>query len=455
VIGGRRKALLTTALAVLAGLVGLRAVAVDEASRVVRQGDPPYGGSISRAVADRVRPDSSGLSRLFATRRRAVLAHDRTAWLSSIDPRSTAFRARQEAIFDNLAEVPLADWTYQVLDDGSQAPADPAGSAAGPTRSVKVRTGYQVRGLDSVPSTTEQVFTVVRRSDRWLLADDGNRTSVEQPWDFGPVRVVRGDHVLVMGTARRSTLRHFTHLGDQAVTKVSSVWGTSWPRRAVLLVPRTQAEFGRLLRRSPDGLGQVAAVTTGDIGPSEQSPAGTTGAAGNDRIVLNPAAFGRLASLGQRVVITHEMTHVAVRQSTAGPVPIWLSEGFADYVAYLGSGVSRQVAAGDLLSLVRRGKGPQRLPEEADFDPTRTDIAPAYSGAWLACSLIAESEGQAVLVAVYRRAAGARAGYSAADPDPDQALASALLAEAHTDQSSFTRRWLVHLGDLAGAGPAR
>lgn len=447
-------ALVIAVLAVLAGSFGLRAVAVDQSSRPVGRVDPPDGGSLARAAADHVQPDTSELDRLFAVRRRAVLAHDRAAWLSSIDPRSTTFRARQQVVFDNLAGVPFADWTYQVLDDGPSTRTVSTGRPADPTRLVTVRTGYQVRGFDSAPSTSEQVFTVVRRSDRWLLWDGGGRASAEQPWDFGPVRVVRGSRVLVIGTARLDTLRHFATLGDQAVSRVSSVWGARWPRRAVLVVPRTQTEFGRLLRRSSDGLGQVAAVTTGDLGGSDQSPPdGTSGAEGNDRVVLNPAAFGRLAALGQRVVITHEMTHVAVRQSTAGPVPIWLSEGFADYVAYLGSGVRRQVAAGDLLTLVRRGKGPRRLPAEAEFDPTRTDIAPAYSGAWLACSLIAESEGQAALVAVYRRAAGTRAGYSTTDPDP--ALAAALLAETHSDQPSFTRRWLAHLRDLAGAGPAR
>ena len=77
-------------------------------------------------------------------------------------------------------------------------------------------------------------------------------------------------------------------------------------------------------------------------------------------MVINPAAFARLGTTGRRVVLTHEMTHVAVRQTTTSAVAIWLSEGFADYVAYSGTGVSRRVGAGDLLAQVRAGHGPTR-----------------------------------------------------------------------------------------------
>ncbi len=446
-LGGRRATLAALALTLLVALAGIRAVAVDRTSEPARPTGVPGGGQVAptRTTA-RAQPDSSALGRLFAARRQAVLRQDRTAWLTTIDPRSVAFRARQAAVFDNLTAVPFADWTYQVLDDQPKPPAGRGYRSTDPTRLVRVSAGYRVRGFDGAPSTVEQVFTVVQRSGRWFLSAEDDRDSAEQPWDFGPVRVVRGDHVLVLGTAGTDALRRFAEQGDRAVTRVSSVWGNRWPERAVLVVPRTQAEFGRLLDRPTNGLGQVAAVTTGDLGGPER-PVAAAGAVGNDRIVLNPVAFNRLAPLGQRVVITHEMTHVAVRQSTAQPVPIWFSEGFADYLAYLDAGVSPQVAAGDLLALVRRGEGPKKLPGEADFDPTKTAIAPAYSGAWLACLSIAESEGQAGLVALYRRAAGGPG--QDVRTTPAQALEAAFRAELGTGVAAFTRRWRGYLRDLA------
>jgi hypothetical protein len=143
------------------------------------------------------------------------------------------------------------------------------------------------------------------------------------------------------------------------------------------------------------------------------------------------------------------MTHVAVRQSTTSAVPVWLSEGFADFVGYSGTGVTRRVGAGDLLVQVRAGHGPTRLPTADDFDPTRTTIAPSYSAAWLACSLIADTYGVTKLVALYRRAATAPAG--AAAPDPDAQLEAAFPPVLGTTLSAFTRQWLRYVDRLAAS----
>jgi hypothetical protein len=237
----------------------------------------------------------------------------------------------------------------------------------------------------------------------------------------------------------------YADAGDAAVDRVTGVWGTGWRRRAVLVVPRSQAEFGRLLLRAPDGLGQVAAVTTGELGADD----GGTGAAGNDRVVLNPAAFARLGALGRQVVLTHEMTHVAVRSSTSAAVPIWLSEGFADFVGYRGTGVSRATGAADLLAQVRDGHPVTDLPTADDFDPTRTTIAPAYSKAWLACLLVADQHGTRKLVALYR--AAARPGPTGAVDDPDARLAAAFPAVLGVSQAAFTASWRHAVSDLAGS----
>jgi hypothetical protein len=117
--------------------------------------------------------------------------------------------------------------------------------------------------------------------------------------------------------------------------------------------------------------------------------------------VVNPSAWRTLGSLGRRVVLAHEITHLATRAITVDDVPIWLSEGFADYVAYQAVDVPTNVVAGDVLSDVRKGKAPKNLPEDADFDAARGDIAAAYEGAWLACRMIAERYGQKKLIALY------------------------------------------------------
>lgn len=160
-------------------------------------------------------------------------------------------------------------------------------------------------------------------------------------------------------------------------------------------------------------------------------------------MVINPDAFSRLGVVGRRVVLTHEMTHVAVRSSTLPAVPIWLSEGFADYVGYQGVGLGRRTVAADVLALTRQGEGFTELPSAQDFDPTQTTIAPAYSAAWLACSLIADRYGQPALVKFYRTAATSDAD------DPEAAVSKAFASVLQTSESAFTQTWLDYLTELA------
>jgi len=405
----------------------------------------PDGGKQSRERA---------LTALLAVRSRAVMRGDARGWLSTVDRSATAFRARQAEVFENLRDVPLAQWSYRYV---GVAPALPSARRRelGPSAWVaRVLVGHRIRGFDTATSYSEQFLTVVHRRGGWVLAADDDGDGAPQPWDLGRVRVERGRHVLVLGTAPTRSLRGFAVEADRAVEQVSQVWGNQWPRRAVLVVPRTQTEFGRLLLRDRKGLGQVAAVTTGDLGlaPGDRvaSSAGGTSNGGrlarNDRVVLNPAAFDRLAATGRRVVLTHEVTHVAVRSSTSSAVPIWLSEGFADYVGYRGSGVGRRTAAADVLALVRQGRGPTSLPTAADFDPTRATIAPSYSSALLACDLLVDTYGEQGLVRLYRAATERTPN---GGPDPQARLASAFPRALGTSQQRFTADWRQHLSRLA------
>ena len=389
-----------------------------------------------RATPDADQRRVSALQALLAARSRAVLGADKRAWLATIDPQATAFRQRQAQVFDNLRSVPFSDFSYEF--DGVAGPLSTARRRQlGPTAWVaRVVADYRIQGYDRSPSQTEQYLTSVQRAGHWYLTADTGGATDPQLWDLGRVGVVRGAHVLVIGTADASTLRSYVAQGDAAIERVTRVWGENWPRRAVLVVPSTQEQMGQLLKRA-DGLDQIAAVTVGELSSDG------SGAAGSDRVVINPSAFARLGVTGRRVVLTHELTHVAVRGSTPAAVPIWLSEGFADYVGYQGVDLGRRTVAADELALVRQGEGFTRLPVVDDFDPSRTTIAPAYSAAWLACSLIADRYGQQALVRLYRTTATSR------DNDPDRALSQAFHTVLGTSQAAFTKSWLAYMSQLA------
>jgi hypothetical protein len=231
------------------------------------------------------------------------------------------------------------------------------------------------------------------------------------------------------------------------------VWGPGWSSHVVLLTPATAAQFAALLgRRGDQGLDQVAAVTVGS------TVSGTR--AGGDRVVINPSTFGALQPDGRRVVITHELTHVAIRSSTTRPAPLWLSEGMADYVGYLGLGLPRSRVAAPWLAEVRAGTSPRRLPSDADFDPARTRIAPAYAAAWLACSRLADRYGQARLIAFYRAVAGAGAqagsppGAASARsgaPGPAAAADRAFGSVLGTTEQAFVASWASYAARLAAS----
>ncbi len=442
-------ALVVVALVVTA-VVGLLSRRPGSGSPVPSPAASPTPTPTPTSGLDREQQQLDALTAVLAARRSAVLHHDRAAWIATVDPDSPRFRDEQATVFDNLSQVPFSDWSYQYVGRAPDLSAERVRELDGEVWVARVLAGYRLRGFDTSTSFAEQDLTVVRRGRSWFIASTSDGGTAPQPWDLGRVQVVRGDHVLVLGTATRAALRQYADAGDRAVGRVSDVWGTSWSRRAVLVAPRTQHEFGRLLLRDDTGLDQVAAVTTGDLSSELASGSASGGQrAGNDRVVINPAAFARLGATGRRVVLTHEMTHVAVRQSTTSAVPIWLSEGFADFVGYSGTGVSRRVGAGDLLVQVRAGHGPTRLPTADDFDPTRTTIAPSYSASWLACSLIADTYGTDRLVALYRRAATAPSDGSA--PDPDAQLTAAFPRVLGTTQAAFTRQWRQYLQRLAAS----
>jgi hypothetical protein len=118
-------------------------------------------------------------------------------------------------------------------------------------------------------------------------------------------------------------------------------------------------------------------------------------------VIVVPGGFDRLTPTGRDVVLAHELTHVA---AGTGGLPVWLSEGFADYVAYRDAGLAVPAAAAELAAEVRSGRAPRELPGPAAFAPGADRLAAAYQEAWLACRFIAARTGEARLVRLYREA---------------------------------------------------
>jgi hypothetical protein len=396
----------------------------------------PAAGASSRppATDEPLAQRTQAAEQLLAVRGRAVLGRDKAAFLALIDPAEAAFRASQDRAFDQIAKVPLSGWEYDVAGAGPGLRAERAGELPRGAWIVRATLRYTFAGSTS-PVDREQYFTLVPRGKRWLLAgdQDGHFSGLvtrRDIWDLGPITVVRGDSSLVIGTASSAALRRYAAYADRSVRDVRRVWRARWNQRPVVIVPRTQGDMATIIDSDGEGLDQIAAVTTGtaEAGPTR-----------GDRVVVNPAAWRVLGDLGRRVVMAHEVTHLATRESTRRAVPIWMSEGFADYVAYQSVDVSVRAVARDVLAQVRDGHTPAALPEDADFDATRGALGPAYEGAWLACRMIAQRYGRERLVQLYLRLADG----SPQDVDAD------LREVLGLSEPAFVARWQSYLRGLA------
>ncbi|MFE6198719.1 hypothetical protein [Streptomyces sp. NPDC057838] len=368
------------------------------------------------SATDRATAD---VQRLLDRRAAAVVDRDERAYA----------RTGAGTDFGWLRAVPVADWSYRVTAlrrDGDTATAD-----------AELR--YSVAGYDRAPVTAGRTLRLSRDADgRWSVVEDRPaRKSAQQLWDQGTVRIMRGTHSLVLGVGQSDrSLRGFADLADRAVPAVSEAWGAQWSRRVVVLVPKSLEGMAGLLGSPASSYRGIAAVTTGETGAPARAPA--------DRVIVNPDAFALLGSLGEQVVVTHETTHVATRSRTTAATPLWLSEGFADWVGYRAVGRTPAEAAPELARAVDRDRLPAALPSDRDFGFTgdASRLARAYESGWTACRMIADRWGESRLRAFYR----AVGEHGKRDGAVEQAMREVL----GTTPEAFTREWRGYLRTQLG-----
>jgi len=425
---GRRR----SAVGPFAALVTVVAVC---AGAIPVSGDGP-AGSWSRLGGESRAPSRSApaeIGRLAAARdlldRRAtaLLRRDRAGWLAGVDPAARVFWLREAAAFDNLAATPLSAWRYTV------EPEDEAGeSGPGASWTVKATLRYGLRGVDPAPTARTAVLTFAYRGGRWLLAGDQRTTATgavtwRGPWEHGRLLVTRGRSSMVLAhPANAGRARGFAEAVDAAVPRVTAIVGTRWPRRVAVLIPDDQREMASLVGQRL-ALGKIAAVAVADsVDPS-------SGQARGQRVVVNPANLDRLGALGRRVVLQHEVTHIATRGFTGHGTPIWLVEGFADWVGYLDSRLPDRLVGDELRGQVRSRRWPGRLPTAADFRGDSPRLAIAYEESWSACRFIAGRAGPAGLLRLYRLVGTAA--------DPAGAVDHALRTVLGMSSAQFVAAW--------------
>lgn len=141
------------------------------------------------------------------------------------------------------------------------------------------------------------------------------------------------------------------------------------------------------------------------------------------RIVLAPGA-ARMSDSALRIVLTHELFHLAARADTALDAPRWLTEGVADFVAR----PSAPLPAG--------ARETTALPADSALDATGPDRSSGYDRAWWFARFIADRYGVDGLRRLYEAACGS--GHS----DLDTAVREALGVELPALQTQWAD-WLT------------
>ncbi|WP_460366974.1 basic secretory protein-like protein, partial [Actinocorallia lasiicapitis] len=348
------------------------------------------------ATASTVAP--TALAALFEARSRAVLARDRDSFLASVDPAEIGFQVREGELFDALFRVRFSRFAETV--------------AAVEGELLTVHRAYRLQGFDTV----DAVRTVHLRHRAGRLVGDGGSEHRDAPdfWSSPDLRAVQGGHALVLGDG---ALKEIAAQLDRSVPLVSAVVGRSWPQRAVALAPADAATAATLA--GGQDLDTIVALAVAPPN-ADRSPAPS-------RILISPDVWSRVNALGRRVVLTHELTHIALNSASDTKTPLWLVEGLADYIGYKGTGTPPRKAAKELTGALADGYRPTALPDRARFAAAPSE---AYQESWLACSYIAETHGEPALLDLYR--------LSSHLPEP-QAMRQAL------GTPSITPAWLAYL----------
>ncbi|MBC7275271.1 hypothetical protein [Nocardioides sp.] len=245
-------------------------------------------------------------------------------------------------------------------------------------------------------------------------------------WLSGPVEVRRTGSTLVVVQASADVADRYAKLAATAVDEVRKVISWDDPR-LVLEVPATGLESA--LGAQPGAYSAVAAVTA--------TVDGSTKAGTPLHVWVNQGVIGDLDAPGAQVVITHEATHAATDAPTGTNRPMWLVEGFADYVALRETTLPLSKTAGQILAQVRENGAPDHLPGKAEFNTRSEHFGAEYEAAWLACEVLAEAGGEEALVDLYE------------ETGRGTALEKALQSSFGFGEDELTARWRAHLSESA------
>ena len=339
-------AVLLATLATLAALAGCAGADDGTASSTTSSVPGATPSATSDAARTASAADVADVAELLNRRAAALVAGDEAAFAKTVaDPQSSTGR-RQLASYEAARSLGIDSLEVdQPVITGDHAQVD-------------VR--YRLEGLDRGDRVARLDYTVIRSGSGWAVVSErptgGGATA---PWVAMPdLRVQRGEHAVVAGTAPAADLAEYAAVVDRAVPDLRTRLGRNPGQGA-----RARTRHRRRGRRAARPIGRPGTISRAGRGRGDHRGSHRSGRpsdGGPDR----PGPHGiRPAHCRRKGRRAHPRArHVAVRATVPGAPATWLAEGYADHVGYSRAGLSDQRLLAPLLAEVRAGRVPGTSP---------------------------------------------------------------------------------------------
>jgi hypothetical protein len=365
------------------GALGIVVVAVALVTYLLVRSDPYVAPTPTGSVAE---PDPAGAAHALQQLEEAVTKGERhaaAALAPGDDPHAGDLLS---AVVDNADALRVGDFTARYVDDVSAVDVAGRWQAA-------VDLTWRFDGFDRDPVHEEVLVGFEASAGDVGITSFGGGDRRSPLWLSGPVEVRRSARSLVVATTAADA-NLLAERADAAVPVVRDVL-PQWPGKLVVEVPESEPQLDAALAADPGSYTSIAAVTA--------SVDGTLTPSSEVHIFVNPDVYDGLEPVGGQVVMSHEATHLATAAPLTSGVPLWLLEGFADYVALHAVDLPVTTTASQIIEQVRRDGAPDHLPGQGEFDENATHLGASYESAWVACLVLADVGGRGALVRLYEQ----------------------------------------------------
>jgi hypothetical protein len=313
----------------------------------------------------------AAIEELLDRRARAVMERDEDAFMATVSTVSEEFRSRQRRLFEWMGDVPFKSYRLRAAWERAGDLLRPSDRARYPDAEDAVlpvtEELYRIAGADTAPAIEDHFYTFVKEGGRWLVAEDGDLDDLglhtaRHMWDFGPVGLThQGRFLVIEHPCRRNRPcgelpAGFFSLAEQALERVGKYWKREAGETIVVLVPSSAKELRRMLQVTFDTENFVAfAYSTVDQRSGYDFTA--------PRIVFNYRSLANRSDESVLNILAHELLHVATRGASGPFMPVFIEEGFADYV-----GNDANLASLAFLgSEIGAGRFDRTLPQDFEF----------------------------------------------------------------------------------------